>query len=141
MLVTVLIVSLCVNLLIAGLIVGRVAGWFGEHDRKRRGPERAIERLVSTLPEEARPPVQARFVAREGEIRDRLAARHEARQRVASLLGQPNAPREELSDALAAVRLRSAAVQEVVHAALADAAAEMPPDVRSRWQPRWWEIR
>lgn len=137
LLVGALILSVCINMLAAGLILGK--GW--GTPRSKRGGEHAVERLLETLPEQTRAAARSRFEAHRPELRDRLSAVREARKNVAALLGRPEVSREQLDAALAELRSRSADAQQVVHQAMVEAAADMPPEARRQWQPRWWSIR
>ena len=136
MLVAALIVSICANVLVAGLAVGQ--GWW--RPRPRWGAERAFERLVEPLPDPTRSAVQGRFATRD-DIRQRLAELRRVRTAAAGMLGRPEISAEQLAAALADVRRRSTEVQEATHQVIVEAAAELPPDVRRQWQPPWWTIR
>ena len=136
LLVAALIVSVCANVLVAGLAVGQ-AWW---RPRPRWGAERAFERLVEPLPEPTRAAVQERFAAR-GDMRQRVAELRRVRTRAAEMLSKPEVSPEQLAAALAEVRRRSTEVQEATHQVIVEAVAALPPDVRRQWQPPWWTIR
>lgn len=132
-----LIVSVCANLLLGGLMLGQE--WRSGH---RRSPqERALERLVETLPADAQKAVRDRFAAHGDDIGREIGELRAARKGVAQLLGRPEVSGEQLATALADLRRQSTEVQEAVHGVLVEAATQMPADVRRQWQPRWWSIR
>lgn len=128
-----LVLSLCLNLFVAGLVVARMGG-------PGRGADAAMarqERFFRSLPEEAQPVVREVFREHRPEISARFARLREARREVATLLRAETLDRGALDAAMAEVRARGAEAQEVLHAAMAEAAARLPPEARHAMAARW----
>jgi uncharacterized membrane protein len=120
----VLVISLALNFFLAGWIGARFVHGFDGH----RGW--SITRLVRDLPEEQKKAVLAIFEAHRDQIRGVMDEMHDTRREVADLLiAEPYDP-EAVAQALANLRADSAAMQESMHAALLEAAANLPPEAR-----------
>src|SRR5262245_16377743 len=103
-----LIVSLCVNLLLGGLMVG--GRWHGDHGRWR-SPEAFLERF----PEEARPIVKGVFDAHKADFDAHRDQVQEAREKVAALMKADVIDRGQLDLALAELQQRTQAMQQFGH--------------------------
>ena len=122
-----LIVSLCVNLLLAGLVAG--AHW---HDR---GP------WWRDIPEEARPVMKQVFEAHKAEFDAYREKVQQARQRVADVLKADPVDQAQLDQALSALSQQSQAMQQFGHRVMVEMAQKLPPDVRSEMADRWAKDR
>lgn len=120
----VLVLSLALNFFLAG--------WMGA--RFMHGdvlPHRwSITRLVHDLPEDQRAAVVATFERHRDEIRDAMDNLRETRREVADILIEEPYDPKATAAALASLRAQSAAMQETMHDALLEVAAQLPPEAR-----------
>lgn len=124
-----LVVSLCLNLLLAGMMMG--GRW---HDGPRHRPPFG---MMSDIPEEARPVVKDVFAARRAEFdahRDRM---RQARQNVAELLKADPIDQPRLDQALGELLRESQAMQQFGHQVMIELARKLPPDLRREMADRW----
>ncbi len=137
-LLVVLVLSVCLNVFVAGLAFGRFAGgWPGPGARPEAMVERGIERFVSGLPHDARHQVRERLAAQRPEIAARFRAMRQARMRVADLLRDDPVDRAAIDQALVEVRQRTLEAQTLIQDTVLEAILELPAEVRAAWQPRW----
>lgn len=125
-----LLVSVAVNLTIAGFIFARVAG-------PRPGGE--VERIVAigirAFPPEIRKAIADGSKAKRDEMKARLDAVQDARRKMFDVMrGDPFDP-AALDAAYVELRARTADLQEVGQDIVADALAHSPADVRARIRP------
>jgi uncharacterized membrane protein len=122
-----LIVSLCVNLLMAGIMIGgrwhHPAPWWRE------------------IPEEARPVMKQVFESNRAEFKTRLGAVRQARETVAGLLKADPIDQARLDQALAELSQQSQAMQQFGDNIMVEAAKQLPTDVRQQMVDRWAEGR
>lgn len=127
-----LIVSVCLNLAAAGLMIGH--HW---HD----GPGRGGMFGMRGVPEAAQPLVKEVFDANRPEFDARRAAVDEARQRVAALLQADTIDEAALSAAVADMQARMGEMFQVGQKVMVEVAQKLPPDVRKEWAKKWAEER
>jgi uncharacterized membrane protein len=120
----VLVLSLALNFFLAGWMGARMMHAGPGHDRW------SIMRLVRDLPEDQRGGVLAIFEAHRDQIRGVMDSMRETRREVADILMAEPYDAAAAARALAELRAESAAMQESMHAALLEAAAELPPEAR-----------
>lgn len=132
-LIAALIVSISINVFGLAWLVGR----FDHEHRRPRGPDWGLERFADTLPKEARDLLKERFKAEKPAFRREFEAIREAREEVARQIKADPIDEAALEAALATLRERFAAVQIMAHAIIARTVAELPPEVRENWEPRW----
>lgn len=141
-LVVALTASLCLNCLIVGIVIGRLAVPqgrlpFAAGFQQRPPLPRGIEMLINTIPPNVRPAVRGRFMAARPAIMARLHAIGVARHGVGvALAAQPFVP-AALDDALARLRAANADAQQEIHQVLADALGSLPPADRAAVAQRW----
>jgi uncharacterized membrane protein len=135
-LLVVLIVSLCVNLLLAGMMLG--GRW---HDGPRRhcflfgGP------MMGSVPEEARPLMKEVFKSHKAEFDAHRRAIQQARMKVADLLKADTIDQAELDQALSESLRASQAMQQFGHQVMIEIAQKLPPEVRREMADRWAKDR
>ncbi|MDJ0943167.1 MAG: periplasmic heavy metal sensor [Kiloniellales bacterium] len=127
-----LFLSLGANLFLGGLFAG---GALRGDDKFR--PARAMAAFMKSLPEEARPVFRESFRARRPELRAKIRAVAEARGEIADLLAREDLDRARLDAAFVALRARTSEAQMLLHEIVVAAVMDLPPEVRSKWQP-WW---
>lgn len=135
-LLTTLLLSVAANLFLGGLFAGGAL-----YQTRQPGGVRALAAFVESLPEAARPVVRDAFLQRRAELRDRIVAIVAARREVGRIMAEEELDRARLDAAFGEVRARTAAMQALLHEILAGAMAELPPEVRTQWQPRWGNRR
>jgi len=119
-----LVVSLALNFFLAGWMGARMIHGDMGHDRW------SITRLVRDLPEDQRGAVLDIFERHREQIRGVMDTMRDTRREVADILmAEPYDP-DAAAQALAELRSESAAMQESMHAALLEAAANLPPEAR-----------
>ena len=141
-LLVVLVLSVCLNVFVAGLAFGRFAGGWpgpgpGPGPRPEAMVERGIDRFVSGLPHDARHQVRERLAAQRPEIAARFRAMRQARMEVAELLRADPVDRAAIEQALVEVRERTMQAQTLIQNTVLEAILELPADVRAAWEPRW----
>ncbi len=146
-LIVALVVSVAVNLLILGTIIGHRAamggqagaarmhagGFEGPRDRDGFTPLGPLDRAFRTVPEEMRPQIRERLEADRSEIGAQLARVREARNAVSKALGARPFDRAAADAALAALRAEINTSQKRLHDAVtasmaaAEAEGRLPP--------------
>lgn len=125
--------SLCLNLFVAGLLVGRGA-W---HLPPPHHMDRGFERFFGDMPAPARRELRSRFDAHRPEMRADFDAIRAAREQVAAAIRAPKLDEDALRQAFAELRARNTAAQALMHGIVIEAVRAMPPEVRKEWEPRW----
>jgi Spy/CpxP family protein refolding chaperone len=122
-----LIVSVCVNLLLAGVMVGgrwHMGGpWW--HD----------------VPEEARAVMKQAFDAHKPEFDARRDAVREARQKVADILKADPIDQAALDQALADLSQKSQSIRELGNTMMVEVAKQLSPEQRAQMADRWAQER
>jgi uncharacterized membrane protein len=121
-----LAVSIAVNLLIAGIFVGRAF---------HRRPPPPSERDVPGLRAERdgrRAPLRGLFLEHDDELRDKRRAIGEARRTARVALEAEPFDRAALERALEALRKETGASQEILHKAIVEAASKGSPEARKK---------
>ena len=129
-----LVVSVCLNVFVAGLIVGRATGFVPAPDRASGG---GLERFMATVPAEARPVIRRALGENRRGLQGMVAEVREARQDAAAVVGREPFDEVAFNAAMDTVRARSFALQAAVHGIIAEALADLPPDVRAEMAERW----
>ncbi|HWA47934.1 MAG TPA: periplasmic heavy metal sensor [Dongiaceae bacterium] len=128
-----LIVSICLNLAAAGLMIGH--RW---HDGPGRG---GMWGAMRGVPEEAQPLVKQAFDANRPEFDAKRAAVDEARQRIATVLQADAIDQAALDAAIADMQARMSEMFQVGQKVMVDVAQKLPPEVRKEWAKKWAEER
>src|SRR5688572_19262251 len=127
------IVSLCVNLLLAGLMIGE--RWHG-------GPRHhGFSRFLSDVPEDARPLIKEVFESHKAGFEAEREAVEQARLKVAELLKADTIDRQQLDVALGELLQRTQSMQSFGHQVLIEVATKMPPEMRREIADRWAKDR
>jgi Spy/CpxP family protein refolding chaperone len=122
-----LIVSLCVNLLLAGVMVG--GRW---HHGGRWWQE---------IPDEARPIMKQAFESHKAEFDARRDAVQQARQKVADLLKADPIDQAALDQALAELAQRSQSISELGNTMMIEVAKQLSPELRAQMADSWAKDR
>lgn len=122
-----LIVSLCVNLLLAGVMVG--GRWHGP------GP------WWKNVPEEARPVMKQTFDAHKAEFDSRRDAVRQARQKVADILKADPIDQAALDQALAELSQQSQSIRDLGNTMMVEVAKQLSPDLRAQMADSWAKDR
>jgi Spy/CpxP family protein refolding chaperone len=122
-----LIVSLCVNLLLAGVMIG--GRW--HHD----GP------WWRQVPEEARPVMKQAFEAHKAEFDAHRDAVRRARQKVADILKADPIDQAALDQALAELSQQSQSIRELGNTMMVEVAKQLSPELRAQMADRWAKDR
>jgi len=125
---TLLGLSVAVNLLLGGIVAGRVGGHLMHPPRFERG----FEAGLPGVPEERRAQIRKHLRSAMPEMRERHEAMHELRQALAAELGRPEPDRAAIEQQLAAMRAQSASIQESLHAGFVDSVMDMAPQERKQ---------
>jgi len=129
------IVSLCLNLLLAGLMIG--GRW---HDGPgRHGPGRGD--LMASIPEEARPLIKDVFDSHKTEFESHRAAIRQARQKVAELLKADPIDQARINQALSDLMQQTQAMQQFGNGVMIEIARKLPPEQRREMADRWAKDR
>jgi uncharacterized membrane protein len=131
----VLIVSLCINLLLAGAMVG--GQW---HDGPRRGPFLGGP-IMRSVPEDARPLVKEVFDAHKAEFDTHRDAIQQARQNVAELLKADTIDQAQLNQAMNELLQQSQTMRQFGYGVMVEIAQKLPPDVRREMAEKWAKDR
>jgi Spy/CpxP family protein refolding chaperone len=123
-----LALSLACNLLLAGIVVGRIGGHMMHPPRFERG----FESGLPDVPEERRAQIRKHLRSAMPEMRERHEAMRELRQALAAELGKPEPDRAAIEQQLAAMRAQSASIQESLHAGFVDTVMDMQPQERKQ---------
>jgi uncharacterized membrane protein len=121
-----LAVSIALNLLLAGVFVGRAL-----HRRPPPPPEREMPALRGER-EGRRAPLRGLFREHADELREKRRAIGEARRKAQTALGAEPFDRAALESALEGVRKETVGSQEIMHRAIVEAAAKGSPDERRK---------
>lgn len=122
-----LIVSVCVNLLLAGVMIG--GRW--HHD----GP------WWRQVPEEARPIMRQAFESHKAEFHARRDAVRQARQKVADLLKADPIDQAALDQALAELSQESQSIMQLGNTMMVEVAKQLSPDLRAQVADSWAKDR
>jgi Spy/CpxP family protein refolding chaperone len=122
-----LIVSLCVNLLLAGVMIG--GRWH------HGGP------WWREVPEEARAVMKQTFESHKAEFDARRDAVRQARQKVADILKADPIDQARLDQALSELSQQSQAMRELGNMMMVEMAKQLPPDLRGQMADRWAKDR
>jgi hypothetical protein len=128
------IVSLCLNLLLGGLLIG--GRWHGDHGRWRSG-----ESFLMRVPEDARPIVKSVFDAHKADFDARRKEVEDARLKVAELMKADVIDRPQLDLALAELQQRTQTMQQFGHQVMVEVAEKLPPELRREMADRWAKNR
>ena len=126
-LVVALIVSVCVNLLLAGLMIG--GRW---HPRAPWWEE---------VPEQARPIMKQAFESHKAEFDARRDAVQQARQKVADILKADPIDQAALDQALAELSQKSQAIRELGNTMMVEVAKQLSPEIRAQMADSWAKER
>jgi len=121
-----LVLSLALNLFLAGVIGGRIGGRL----MHPHGPERGFESTLQRLPEEQRASVREHLRAAAPEMRSHGRAMRAIHRRLLEALVAAEPDRALLEEELAAIRRHAGAMQEALHRSFLDAVLDMPPEAR-----------
>lgn len=130
-----LIVSLCVNLLLAGMMLG--GRW---HDGPRHHRTFGSSMMMS-VPEEARPMMKEVFESHRAEFKTHLEAIRVARMKVADVLKADSIDQAQLDQALAELSQKSQTMRQFGLQVMVEIAHKLPPDLRRQMADRWAEDR
>ena len=122
-----LIVSLCVNLLLAGVMIG--GRWHGP------GP------WWKDIPEEARPIMKQAFESHKAEFDQRRDAVRQARQKVADILKAEPIDQAALDQALVELSQASQSIQQLGNTMMVEVAKQLSPDLRAQVADSWAKDR
>lgn len=122
-----LIVSVCVNLLLAGVMVG--GRWH------HGGP------WWREIPDEARPIMKQAFESHKGEFDQRREAVRQARQKVADILKAEPIDQAALDQALVELSQASQSIQQLGNTMMVEVAKQLSPDLRAQMADRWAKDR
>ena len=122
-----LVVSLCVNLLLAGVLIG--GHW---HER---GP------WWHNIPEEARPVMKQAFEAHKAEFDAQRDAVQQSRRKVAEILKADPIDQAKLDQALDELAQQSLAMRQLGNAVMVEVAKQLPPEIRGEMAERWAKDR
>ena len=124
------IVSLCVNLLLGGMMLG--GRW---HDGPRH------PRLLTSVPEEAGPMVKEVFDSHKAEFDTHRDAIRQARMKVADLLKTDSIDQAQLDQALTGLSRQSQAMRQFGLQVMVEIAQKLPPDLRREMADQWAKDR
>lgn len=129
-----LVASVCVNLLLAGMMFGQ--RWHG-------GPSRGgmFGGPMRDMPEAARPLVKEVFDANRAEFDARREAVNQARQRIAAALQADTIDQVQLDAALGEMELRMKELYQHGQKVMVEVAQKLPPELRKDWARKWAEKR
>jgi len=122
-----LIVSVCVNLLLAGVMIG--GRWYGP------GP------WWMNVPEEARPIMKQAFDAHKAEFDAHRDAVQQARQKVADILKKDPIDQAALDQALAELSQQSQVIRELGNSMMVEVAKQLSPEIRAQMADSWAKER
>ena len=140
----VLLLSLAVNLLVAGAVAGHLLsgryhmGYGPEAMRGEMGrmPDRpgemVMRRMAVALPAEHRATFETAVADHRAQLAEAGRAVRDARMKVRDTLAGEPLDRAKLDAAFAELRARSQQLQAAVHATVSDAAARLPVEARTR---------
>ncbi|MDT0636211.1 periplasmic heavy metal sensor [Spectribacter hydrogenoxidans] len=127
-----LAVSLALNLVIAGVVVGRLVS---------DGPRHHGPHMLRGVPEAARPALRDAFKAHRDDIREHIHGIREARAHIADRIAADPLDEAALEAAFDELARRTDAMQALTHRIVIETAQSLPPDVREGWRAEWGERR
>lgn len=128
---TVLLVSLALNLFLAGYLIA--GGVFRGHQRSYPGPGTFDMLWAGKGLDEGAKPVLKRVWSTHGEtLGPRMKEMRAAQNLADNRMIAEDFDRQSLAAALADLRVKSLAVQEILHGAMVDLAVELTPEQRQR---------
>lgn len=130
-----LVLSVCLNVFVAGIVAGRVTSGAGTPVRPNAGG--GLERFMATVPSEARPILRRAFGENRGGLQGMVAAVREARQEAAAVVAREPFDQAAFEAAMADVRDRSEDLQAAVHGIIGEALNDLSPDLRGEMAERW----
>lgn len=133
-----LIVSLCINLLLAGMMVG--GRWYDDDDGPRHGRFLGGP-IMRSVPEDARPLVKEVFDSHKAEFDTHRDAIRQARQKVAELLKADTIDQAQLSQAMNDLLQQSQTMRQFGYGVMLEIAQKLPPDVRREMADKWAKER
>lgn len=125
-----LTVSLALNLITAGVVVGRLVS---------DGPRHHGPHMLRGVPESARPALRDAFRAHRDEMRAHIRGIREARARIADRIASDPLDQAALEAAFDELAQRTDAMQALTHRIVIETAQNLPPDVREGWRAGWGE--
>jgi uncharacterized membrane protein len=147
------VISLCINLFLAGLMAGgmwheRMSPWrpgpmgFEDGPNAMRPGDRPGEAarpggMMVWVPPEIREQMKDILAPHEAEIEQMRKAMRAARLDVAKQLAADPLNPDGLKQALDNLQQRSAAMQQLMHNMMLEAAPKLSPELRQRWAERW----
>ena len=123
-----LVVSLVINLAFVGLFAGHYIFRPGHG----HGVDFAIDRILHSMPKEARAPVRAVLEAHRPQVAAKIAELRKARHDVRAALTADPFDRAKLDAAFAEVQSASMAMQADLHTVVADAVSKLDPEARHK---------
>lgn len=129
-----LVLSISLNVFVAGLIAGRASR--GDTPPSR-DPAGGLQRFMATVPAEARPVIRQALRENRSGLQDLVAGVRRARRDAASVVGAEPFDSAAFEAALGAVRDHSRALEAAVHGIIAEAIDELSPEMRAEMAERW----
>ena len=129
-----LVLSVCLNVFVAGLIAGRAIRGDAPPSQNIGG---GLERFMATVPAEARPVIRQALRDNRSGLQELVAGVRRARQDAASVVAIEPFDRAAFEAALATVRDGSRALEAAVHGIIAVAIDELSPELRAEMAERW----
>lgn len=129
-----LVLSVCLNVFIAGLIAGRVSRGDAVPPANVGG---GLERFMATVPAEARPTIRQALRDNGSGLRELVAGVRSARRDAAVIVAAEPFDRAAFEAALSRVRDRSRALEAAVHGVISEAIEQLPAGVRAEMAERW----
>jgi len=127
------IVSLCLNMLLAGFLIG--GRWHdGPPGRWGGGP-------MANIPEDAREVAKGVFDTHRSEFDQRRQAVQQARQKVADVLKADPIDQAQLNQALSELLQQSQAMQQFGHQVMIEVAQKLTPQQRREMADSWAKDR
>lgn len=130
----VLVVSLALNLVFAGLVAGAIwkRGYDGSRGARHKIFEAAIEQMITELPAEKRKSAENILARLRSEVLPRARSRRQARKRAIEALKADPFSEEDLRNALANVRGIRADVDKGMHELAVELVREFDAEERRR---------
>lgn len=127
-----LIASLCINLLLAGMMMG---------GRWHEGPWHRPFGLMGSVPEQARPLMKEVFESHKAEFDAHRDQVRQARMKVAEILKSDAIDEAQLDRALTELLQQSQAMRQFGIQVMVEIARKLPPDLRREMADRWAKDR
>ena len=134
----VLLVSLALNLFLAGVIAGRGVGSGGGFEFTPRKLRVAVERVTRVLPEADAALLTDRFEAQRADLTQRFQALQDARRAVGAALKAEPYDAAAFDSAYEAMQARSQELQASIHAVLRRSIGELSEEGRRAIAERRW---